>query len=119
GHITTFGGHPVSAAAALASLQVILENQLMDGIGFKGKRYMEGLDHRRIKNMWGTGLFIAVELEDADTVSRVIKRLAENGIITDQFIFKPEAFRIAPPLTITEEEIEESIRRIQKALDEL
>ncbi len=119
GHITTFGGHPVSAAAAHASLQVILEENLIEKVEDKGKRYMEGLDHPKVRNMWGCGLFIAVELEDDAAVSRAMKKLAENGVITDQFIFKPEAFRIAPPLIINEEESKESIRRIHKALDEL
>jgi len=119
GHITTFGGHPVSAAAAHASLQVILEEHLIEGVEDKGRKYMEGLNHPKIRNIWGCGLFVAVELEDAATVSKAMKKLAENGIITDQFIFKPEAFRIAPPLIITEAEIHESIRRICKALDEL
>lgn len=119
GHITTFGGHPVSAAAAYASLQVILEGQLIDGVTTKGRIYMEELKHPKIKNMWGAGLFIAVELESPATISGAMEKLVENGIITDQFIFKPEAFRIAPPLIITEEAIEESIRRIQNALDAL
>ncbi len=119
GHITTFGGHPVSAAAAHASLQVILQEELSNEATAKGKTYLEKLKHPKIKNMWGTGLFIAVELERADTASGALNKLAENGIITDRFIFKPEAFRIAPPLTIDEEAIEESIRRIQKALDAL
>jgi acetylornithine/succinyldiaminopimelate/putrescine aminotransferase len=119
GHITTFGGHPVSAAAAHASLQVILEENLIEGVEYMGRKYKEGLDHPRIRNMWGCGLFIAVELRDAATVSKAMKKLADNGVITDQFIFKPEAFRIAPPLNITEAEIRESIRRISKALDEL
>ncbi|MFW6100677.1 MAG: aspartate aminotransferase family protein [Bacteroidota bacterium] len=119
GHITTFGGHPVSAAAAHASLQMILEEKLVDKVSKKGRKYMESLKHPGIKDIWGTGLFIAIELKDAATVSRALKKLAEHGIITDQFIFKPEAFRIAPPLTITEEEIETSIYRIKKSLDAL
>lgn len=119
GHITTFGGHPVSVAAAYASLQVILEEKLVESAATKGARYLNNLSHPRIKDMWGTGLFIAVELEGQATAQQAMKAFADNGLITDQFIFKPNAFRIAPPLTITEEEIEESIRRIHKALDTL
>ena len=119
GHITTFGGHPVSAAAAHKSLEVILRENLTKEIDSKGNQYFNELKHPRIKNMWGTGLFIAVELEDEETVGRAMKLFANNGVITDQFIFKPNAFRIAPPLIIREEEISESVQRIKKALDSI
>ena len=119
GHITTFGGHPVSAAGAYEALKVLLEEKLMEGLDEKGKRYQKHLKHNKIKKIWGTGLFLAVELEDARTVRKAMKKLAEHGIITDQFIFKPDAFRIAPPLIIAEDEIDESIKRIKSALDEL
>jgi acetylornithine/succinyldiaminopimelate/putrescine aminotransferase len=117
GHITTFGGHPVSAAAAHASLQVLLEEKLVETASSKGAIYLKELSHPKIRNMWGTGLFIAVELEDVATVQKAMKKLAEHGLITDQFIFKPNAFRIAPPLTITPTQIRESISRIMNALD--
>ncbi len=119
GHITTFGGHPVSAAAAYKSLEIILRENLTKEIDSKGNQYFNELTHPRIKNMWGTGLFIAVELEDEKTVARAMKLLANNGVITDQFIFKPKAFRIAPPLIIKKEEISESVKRIKKALDSI
>jgi acetylornithine/succinyldiaminopimelate/putrescine aminotransferase len=119
GHITTFGGHPVSAAAALESLRVIIDEKLMEKVEEKGKRYRKKLKHSRIKNIWGTGLFLAVELEDEETLRKAMNKLAQFGIITDQFIFKPNAFRIAPPLIIAEDEIDESIQRIKQALDEL
>ncbi|MBS3808242.1 MAG: aminotransferase class III-fold pyridoxal phosphate-dependent enzyme, partial [Bacteroidales bacterium] len=108
-----------SVAAAHASLQVILEEKLVESAAQKGERYMNNLSHPRIKNMWGTGLFIAVELEEQATARQAMKAFADHGLITDQFIFKPNAFRIAPPLTISGAEIDESIRRIRKALDEL
>ncbi len=119
GHITTFGGHPVSAAAAHTTLKTILEEKLMEGVEEKGKRYLKQLKHPKIQNIQGTGLFLAVELEDADTTRKALKKLAQYGIITDQFIFKPNAFRIAPPLIIAEDEIDESIERIKNALNEL
>jgi len=120
GHITTFGGHPVSAAAAHASLEVLLKERLVDQASPKGVIYLKELTtHPRIKNIWGTGLFMAVELADTKTLRRAMKKLAQHGLITDQFIFKSNAFRIAPPLIITEIEIRESARRIKKALDEL
>jgi acetylornithine/succinyldiaminopimelate/putrescine aminotransferase len=119
GHITTFGGHPVSAAAAHASLNVILREKLADRLEAKRALFFNKLKHPRIKNIWGTGLFLGVELDTAEMVRKAMHNLAQNGVITDQFIFKPEAFRIAPPLIITEEEIRESIKRIKKALDQL
>jgi acetylornithine/succinyldiaminopimelate/putrescine aminotransferase len=119
GHITTFGGHPVSAASAHQALKVILDEKLMENVDEKGKIYSKKLKHSKIKKIWGTGLFFAVELKDVDTVRKTIKIMADNGILTDQFIFKPNAFRIAPPLIIAEDEIEESIQRIKTSLDEL
>jgi acetylornithine/succinyldiaminopimelate/putrescine aminotransferase len=119
GHITTFGGHPVSAAAAHASLKVILEEKLMEGVEEKGKKYIRQLKHPKIQNIHGTGLFLAVELENTDTTRKTLKLLAKHGIISDQFIFKPNAFRIAPPLIIAEDEIDESIERIWNALNEI
>lgn len=119
GHITTFGGHPVSVAAAHASLRVLLDEQLVENATAKGERYLQSLSHPRIKDMWGTGPFIAVELEGNVDGQEAMRTFADHGLITDQFIFRSNAFRIAPPLTITLEEIDESIRRIGKALDSL
>jgi acetylornithine/succinyldiaminopimelate/putrescine aminotransferase len=119
GHITTFGGHPLSTAAAYATLKVILEENLKEGVQDKGKKYFQLHNHPKIKNIWGTGLFIAVELDDSLKVRSAMQKLAEHGIITDQFIFRPQAFRIAPPLIITESEIDESIIRIMNALNNL
>lgn len=117
GHITTFGGHPVSAAAAHKSLEVLLRDNLMAEVEAKGMQYRNELTHPMIQKIWGTGLFIAVELESEEMMVRAMKIFAQNGIITDQFIFRPNAFRIAPPLIIQPEQISESIQRIQSSLD--
>jgi acetylornithine/succinyldiaminopimelate/putrescine aminotransferase len=119
GHITTFGGHPVSAAAAFENLKILLEKDYINKAEEKGRWFLENLNHKQIKNMWGTGLFIAVEMESAQIVSKMMKLLAKQGVITDQFIFKPNAFRIAPPLIIKKEEAIEAIKRIKKAMDQL
>src|SRR6056297_725536 len=119
GHITTFGGHPVSAAAAFENLKILLEENLINKAEEKGKWFLKNLKHKKIKNMWGTGLFIAVEMESDQIVSKVMKLLAKQGVITDQFIFKPNAFRIAPPLIIKNEEANEAIKTIKKAMDQL
>jgi acetylornithine/succinyldiaminopimelate/putrescine aminotransferase len=117
GHITTFGGHPVSAAAAHKSLEVLLRDNLMAEVETKGRQYRNELTHPLIQKIWGTGLFLAVELESEEMMARAMKTFAQNGIITDQFIFKPNAFRIAPPLIIQPEQISEAIQRIQTSLD--
>lgn len=120
GHITTFGGHPVSAAAALANLKVLVESGIIEQVERKGLIYEERLSaHPRVKKIRRKGLLMSVELESVDTNNLAMKKLLENGLVTDPFFFMPQAFRIAPPLIITEEEILETVALIQKALDEL
>jgi acetylornithine/succinyldiaminopimelate/putrescine aminotransferase len=120
GHITTFGGHPVSAAAALANLEVLVDSGIMEQVERKGRMYEERLSvHPRIKKIRRKGLLMSVELESVVVNSRAMKRLLENGLVTDPFFFMPQAFRIAPPLIITEEEILETIALIRKSLDRL
>lgn len=120
GHITTFGGHPVSCAGSLASLETLLDENILDSVNKKGELFISLLkDHPKVQTIRGTGLFYAVEVEDNDMVWRFIKKGVENGITTDPFLFCENAFRIAPPLTITEYEIKEACRIILKTLDEI
>ena len=119
GHITTFGGHPVSSAAALASLEVILSEGLMDTVKEKETAFRQQLVHSKIKEIRGDGLIMAVELGDEATLMRFIRRGMENGILSDWFLFCSTAFRISPPLTITLEEIHEVSALILKTLDEI
>ena len=105
GHITTFGGHPVSCAASLATLNVILEENLLDKVKDKAQIFKDLLIHERIKEVRNQGLMMAVEFEDFDTLKPIIDRAIEGGIITDWFLFCDNSMRIAPPLIITEEEI--------------
>lgn len=108
GHITTFGGHPVCAAAGLASLKVIIEEKLAESANAKGELFkknltgLPGIDHIR-----GMGLMLAVEVETPDLNNKIINQLLDKGLIVDRFLFSQTAFRIAPPLTITEDQIEE------------
>ncbi len=106
GHITTFGGHPVSCAAGMASLEVILSEDLHTESNRKGERFRENLKHSKIKNIRGSGLFLAVELKSPAMLDNFMESSLENGMIVDRFLFCNDAFRIAPPLTITEEEID-------------
>jgi len=119
GHITTFGGHPVSCAAALASLEVILNSDYEFRVPYFENLIREKLKHPKIKNISGKGLLLSAELFDSETNFKFIRNCIKNGLITDWFLFSPNKFRIAPPLTITEEELMYSLEIILKSLEEL
>jgi acetylornithine/succinyldiaminopimelate/putrescine aminotransferase len=108
GHITTFGGHPVSCAAALAQLQILLDDNIIPSVIEKGELFIQKLKHYSlVKEIRGKGLMLAVEMQSEKQCIQILKKLTENGIITDPFIFNVNSFRIAPPLTITKEQIDE------------
>ncbi len=117
GHITTFGGHPVSCAAGLAAQKVVEKNELMARAVQMELRYRDGLKHPLIKGIRGRGLFLAVELEEGVNVARFISHAFENGLVIDQFLFSDDSFRIAPPLIISSEEADDSIERVLATLD--
>ena len=120
GHITTFGGHPVSCAAALAALNVINGERLFYVASAKGDLFREALSgHRKIKAIRQKGLMLGLDLESNEQAARLVSLFIENGLITDRFLFRPNSFRIAPPLTISESEIREAISRITASLDRL
>jgi acetylornithine/succinyldiaminopimelate/putrescine aminotransferase len=121
GHITTFGGHPVSSAAALACVHELVDNSdIIKTIPQKEKLFRELLlSHPKVKSIRGKGLFMAVELESKESVVTFIQTALKHGVLSDYFLFCETHFRIAPPLIITEEEIKEACTRIHKALDEL
>ncbi len=118
GHITTFGGHPVCCAAGLASLEVILEEDLAARCNEKSILLKEELKHKAIAGIRGEGLLLAVQLKNPEAVSRIIQRAPEYGLILDYFLFCSDAFRIAPPLTITEDEIKYGCRQLLKLVGE-
>jgi len=105
GHITTFGGHPVCCAASHAALDEIISSGLMNEIPAKEKLFRSMLVHKNIKEVRSKGLMIAVELESFEKVQEVMGGCIEKGVITDWFLFSNNSLRIAPPLTVTEEEI--------------
>jgi acetylornithine/succinyldiaminopimelate/putrescine aminotransferase len=108
GHITTFGGNPVCCASALATLEVIEEENLLAGVEAKGKLIESLMVHPSIKEMRRIGLMFAFDFDSADRVNRIVNRAKERGIICYWFLSNPHSFRIAPPLTITEDQIRES-----------
>lgn len=118
GHITTFGGHPVCCAAGLATLQILVETDLIAQVPAKEKRFLENLRHPLIQDVRSAGLLMAVELADFDQVQRVIRRCLDRGLLTDWFLFNNRSLRIAPPLIIGEAEIDWACSVIRESLDE-
>ena len=105
GHITTFGGHPVSCAAALATLQTLLQENLPAQVAAKEALFRELLVHPAIKAVRSAGLWMAVELADFATVQTVVRHCLDRGLIIDWFLFNSKSLRIAPPLNISTAEI--------------
>lgn len=118
GHITTFGGHPVSAAASLATINVILEEKLIETVEEKAELFKSLLKHPKIKEIRNKGLMMAVAFDSFDILKPIIDRCIEDGVITDWFLYCENAMRIAPPLTISKEEIHMACKRILKAIEE-
>ena len=112
GHITTFGGHPVSCAASLATLQVLREECLIESVQPKAGIFKERLVHPGIKSVRNKGLMMAVEFESFQVLKPIIDRVLEHGVLTDWFLYCDNSMRIAPPLTIKEEEIHEACDKI-------
>ena len=120
GHITTFGGHPVCCAAGLAALKYMLDNKVVEGVEEKGKLFEERLkDHAKVLEIRRSGLLLAVELGRSEYLYSLMEIFKEEGIMSDWFLYCDTAFRISPPLTITEQEIEECCTIIRHSLDRL
>lgn len=117
GHITTFGGHPVSCAASLATLRVITKGNLLAEVEQKARLFRELLVHPRIREIRSCGLLMAADFASFDQLKPVIDRAISLGVLTDWFLFCDHSMRIAPPLTITEEEIRLACRLILQALE--
>ncbi len=119
GHCTTFGGHPVSCAASLATLQTILEENLLQEVERKASLFKELLVHPAIKGIRNQGLMMAAEFESFEVLKAVIDRAILNGVLTDWFLFCDNSMRIAPPLIITEEQIREACDIILTSIEEV
>ncbi len=119
GHITTFGGHPVSAAASLAAIKHINESGLVNNVLEKEQMFRKHLKHKLITEIRGHGLLLAVNIGGFDNVIKLVKNGIEIGFITDWFIFYNSAFRIAPPLNISNNEIIQACDLIIQALNRI
>jgi len=117
GHITTFGGHPVSCAAGNAALKFLTKSSLMDEVAEKEALFRELLVHPKIKGISGKGLMLAVQLDSFEEVERTMKRCIERGVIIDWFLYNLECLRISPPLIITKTQIREVCEALKEALD--
>lgn len=112
GHITTFGGHPLSCAAGLAAFQLLLSEDWIQKVNEKESLFRSLLVHPKIKAVRSFGLWMAVEFDSFETNKTVIDRCIERGVLTDWFLFAPECLRISPPLTITADEIKQAAKQI-------
>jgi acetylornithine/N-succinyldiaminopimelate aminotransferase len=117
GHITTFGGNPVIAAACLATLKEITDTGLMEAALEKEKLFRSLLVHPLLSEIRGRGLMLAAMAKDADIANHVILECHKRGVILFWLLFEPTAIRITPPLTISEDEIREGCEIILDVLD--
>jgi acetylornithine/succinyldiaminopimelate/putrescine aminotransferase len=119
GHITTFGGHPINCAAALATLEVLESENLIESVIEKGELFKSLLTHTEITTVRGQGLMLAIQLKDFEFNKSVIDECIENGLIVDWFLHCSDSMRIAPPLTISTEEIKSACAIILAAIEKI
>ncbi len=120
GHITTFGGHPVCCAAGLAALRYLQRNDVVAQVERKGALYERLLaGHSQVREIRRSGLLLAVELGNSAKMFRMMEMFAEEGIMSDWFLYCDTAFRISPSLTITDDEVRDSADIILRCLDRL
>jgi putrescine aminotransferase len=117
GHITTFGGHPVSAAASLATLQIITAEGFLDQIDRKAQRFIDQLSaHTAIGEIRNKGLMMAADMGSFEQLKKTIDKAIELGVLTDWFLYCDNSMRIAPPLTISFDEIDQACELIGRAI---
>ena len=119
GHITTFGGHPVIAAAALATLNIITANGFFNSVLDKEQLFRTELQHPKIKQVRGKGLMLALILEHPSEADALVLKCAEHGLILFWLLYENRAVRITPPLTISKQDIQKGCRIIREILDDL
>ncbi len=118
GHITTFGGHPLSCSAGLAALNELLRLKLIKKVSNKEKLFRSLLKHKKIVEIRGAGLMLAIQFENEQFCKNVIRKCLQNGIICDWFLFSPSAVRLAPPLIIKDSEIRRACAKILLSIEQ-
>ena len=119
GHITTFGGHPLSCAAGMAAMNALLEENMHHSVEEKENVFKSLLIHPTIKSVHSFGLWMAVEFENFEQCKKVIDECISNGVLTDWFLFASNFLRISPPLIISKEEIRKACHIILNATKQL
>jgi adenosylmethionine-8-amino-7-oxononanoate aminotransferase len=119
GHITTFGGHPVSCAAGMAAFNVLLDGEYIKTIRDKEQLLLTYIQHPAIKAIRTAGLWMAIEFDSFATNQAIIKCCIANGLISDWFLFNDKSMRIAPPLITTNEELIEMCKIIVESIGEI
>ena len=119
GHITTFGGHPVSCAAGKAALEVLLEGKWIDAAFEKEAFLKKHLVHPAIQHINTAGLWISLQFATPELNQRIVHQCVKNGLITDWFLFAPDRLRIAPPLITSMEELGSICQIILQSIDEM
>ncbi len=119
GHINTFGGHPVSCAAGLAAFNYLINENIVAAVKDKETLFLDLLAHRKINKVNSAGLMIAVWFDDFETNKKIIDASIEEGVFTDWFLFASNALRIAPPLNISDDEIEYACKKITEILEKI
>lgn len=119
GHITTFGGHPVIAAAAHSNLKETLSSNIMSKIEEKENLIRRILKHKLIIEIRGKGLMLALILKKPDLTKKLVEGCLDNGLILFYLLFEPKAVRITPPLTISENEIKKGCKIILRELEKI
>jgi acetylornithine/succinyldiaminopimelate/putrescine aminotransferase len=119
GHITTFGGHPVSCAAGKKAFEILTEQKWIDTVHAKSKLLQTLLVHPAIVQMQGIGLWFSLQFSSDMLAQKVAHTCVQNGVITDWFLFAPDRIRVAPPLIITEAEIRDACTIVLQSIDQV
>ncbi len=122
-HVTTFGGHPLSCAAGLAALEVLFDEKMVERSARNGERFLTRLrnelrEHKAVKEIRGLGSFFAIEFHDEHTTQRFVQRCRESGLIIGWTLHHTTVVRAAPPLCMSEEEVERALAIILSAVHE-
>ncbi len=120
GHITTFGGHPVSAAASLACIEVIVNDDLISTVARKSEIISNFfIEIPLVRAVRAAGLLVAIEFDSFETNKKIIDACIKNGVITDWFLFCSKSMRIAPPLNIPEDDLLKALQTIKISIDSI